>query len=155
MKFKSLLKVTLIITLIISLLNYSSATNPVNPDATPEAKALLDLFYRISGNYTLTGQHNYPNTKDRISSVEILLDGTPVKSEVYNAPCISTAHWDKETQSILISSDVTFTWGGRSVEMKSSEVWKLLEDGNLLQIERTSTGFRGVENRVLLVYVKQ
>ena len=38
---------------------------PVTPKASPEAVALLDLFYNISGKYTLTGQHNYPNIKDR------------------------------------------------------------------------------------------
>jgi mannan endo-1,4-beta-mannosidase len=38
---------------------------PVTPKASPEAVALLDLFYSISGKYTLTGQHNYPNIKDR------------------------------------------------------------------------------------------
>lgn len=40
---------------------------PVTPNASPEAKALLEFFYSISGKYTLTGQHNYPNTKDRNS----------------------------------------------------------------------------------------
>jgi mannan endo-1,4-beta-mannosidase len=34
---------------------------PVNPHATPEARALLHYLYSISGQYTLTGQHNYPN----------------------------------------------------------------------------------------------
>jgi hypothetical protein len=38
---------------------------PVTPRASPEATALLNLFYNISGKYTLTGQHNYPNIKDR------------------------------------------------------------------------------------------
>jgi mannan endo-1,4-beta-mannosidase len=38
---------------------------PVTPKASPEAAALLNLFYSISGKYTLTGQHNYPNIKDR------------------------------------------------------------------------------------------
>ena len=33
---------------------------PVNPDATPEAKALLHYLYSISGTHTLTGQHNFP-----------------------------------------------------------------------------------------------
>lgn len=35
---------------------------PVNPHASPEARALLEYLYSISGHYTLTGQHNYPNT---------------------------------------------------------------------------------------------
>jgi mannan endo-1,4-beta-mannosidase len=37
---------------------------PVTPDASPEVKALLGLLLEISGKCTLTGQHNYPNTKD-------------------------------------------------------------------------------------------
>jgi len=34
---------------------------PVNPHASPEARALLKYFYSISGHYILSGQHNYPN----------------------------------------------------------------------------------------------
>jgi mannan endo-1,4-beta-mannosidase len=64
MKIKSLFKVALIVVLIFTTLNCAKAIVPANPNATPEARALLDLFYRISGKYTLTGQHNYPNTKD-------------------------------------------------------------------------------------------
>jgi mannan endo-1,4-beta-mannosidase len=32
---------------------------PVVPDTSPEARALLSFLYDISGNHTLTGQHNY------------------------------------------------------------------------------------------------
>jgi mannan endo-1,4-beta-mannosidase len=39
--------------------------NPVTKNASPEARALLKFFYSISGEYLLTGQHNYPNVKDR------------------------------------------------------------------------------------------
>jgi mannan endo-1,4-beta-mannosidase len=39
--------------------------NPVTKNASPEARALLKFFYSISGEYILTGQHNYPNVKDR------------------------------------------------------------------------------------------
>ncbi|RPH90979.1 MAG: hypothetical protein EHM72_18425 [Calditrichaeota bacterium] len=49
-----------------SLLGTEKA-KPVTPKASVEAKALLDLFTRISGHYTLSGQHNYPNTRDRNS----------------------------------------------------------------------------------------
>lgn len=35
---------------------------PVNPNASPEARALLRYLYSISGQYTLSGQHNFPNT---------------------------------------------------------------------------------------------
>lgn len=40
---------------------------PVTPNASPEARALLQFLYDISGKYTLTGQHNNPNTKSRNS----------------------------------------------------------------------------------------
>ncbi|MCX6237147.1 MAG: glycosyl hydrolase [Bacteroidia bacterium] len=65
MKIRLLFKGALIVVFVISSFNCTLAIEPVNPNATPEAKALLDLFYRISGKYTLTGQHNYPNTKDQ------------------------------------------------------------------------------------------
>ena len=39
----------------------------VTPDALPEAQALFDALQKISGHYTLTGQHNYPASGDRNS----------------------------------------------------------------------------------------
>ena len=38
-----------------------SAPAPVNPHATPEARALLAYIDSISGKATITGQHNYPS----------------------------------------------------------------------------------------------
>jgi mannan endo-1,4-beta-mannosidase len=38
---------------------------PVTPNASPEAVELLNFFYRISGEYTLSGQHNFPADRDR------------------------------------------------------------------------------------------
>jgi hypothetical protein len=43
------------------------AIEPSNPNATPEAKALIELFHAVSSKYTLTGQHNFPNARDRNS----------------------------------------------------------------------------------------
>lgn len=40
---------------------------PVNPDATPEARALLHEIDTISGHGTLSGQHNFPNSVSRYS----------------------------------------------------------------------------------------
>ena len=36
----------------------------MTPNASPEARALLKFIYSLSGQHTLTGQHNFPNTKD-------------------------------------------------------------------------------------------
>ncbi len=58
--------------------NYCS-NDPVTPNASPEARALLELIYNISGKYMLTGQHNYPNTRDRNSKFAVKYIGeTPV-----------------------------------------------------------------------------
>lgn len=40
---------------------------PVNTDATPEARELLNNIDQISGHFTLTGQHNFPNHVSRWS----------------------------------------------------------------------------------------
>lgn len=67
MKIKNVLKALFIFILVATSFKYSSAVKPANPNTTPEAKALIELFYRVSGKYTFTGQHNYPNAKDRNS----------------------------------------------------------------------------------------
>lgn len=52
----------------VSLLSFQSAAgtnpDPVNPDASPEAIALLRNIYSVSGKSVLTGQHNYPREVD-------------------------------------------------------------------------------------------
>ena len=48
-----------------SLFGSAGAVKPVTPNASPEAVELLKLMYSISGKHTMTGQHNFPNTKDR------------------------------------------------------------------------------------------
>ena len=42
-----------------------NAVRPVTPEASPEAVELLNFLYRISGQHTLSGQHNFPADKDR------------------------------------------------------------------------------------------
>ncbi|MGA3343759.1 MAG: glycosyl hydrolase [Terracidiphilus sp.] len=42
-----------------------TAIEPVNPHATPEARALLAFLSSISGKATIAGQHNFPNVGAR------------------------------------------------------------------------------------------
>ena len=58
---------TMICLIVSSLRGADKSVAPVTPKASPEARALLKFFHDISGKYTLTGQHNYPNVKDRNS----------------------------------------------------------------------------------------
>jgi mannan endo-1,4-beta-mannosidase len=61
------------------LLSFERDIKPVTPNASPEAQALLNFIYNISGQYTLTGQHNYPNAKSRNSQFAASYIGkTPV-----------------------------------------------------------------------------
>jgi mannan endo-1,4-beta-mannosidase len=48
-----------------SLHGAGNAVRPVTPGASPEAAELLNFVYRISGQHTLSGQHNFPADKDR------------------------------------------------------------------------------------------
>ncbi len=52
-----------------------SAPQPVNPHATPEAKALLGYIQSISGQAIITGQHNYPNDGSRWTDLAYDLTG--------------------------------------------------------------------------------
>ena len=52
-----------------------AAPEPVNPHATPEARALLVYLGSISGKATITGQHNYPNDGSRWTDLAYDLTG--------------------------------------------------------------------------------
>ena len=75
---------------------------PVTPNASPEAKALLDLFYSISGKYILTGQHNYPNVRARNSDF--------AKKYIGKTPAVWSTDWgfaeDGDTDSYLARPDI-------------------------------------------------
>lgn len=61
MKRAVLILIILVIGAMVQAQTKIPAEAPVNPHASPEARALLKYLYSISGKYTLTGQHNYPN----------------------------------------------------------------------------------------------
>ena len=67
MKNTNIHALILVSALLLGTLSPAYSQEPVTPNASPEAKALLELTYSISGKYTLTGQHNYPATRDRNS----------------------------------------------------------------------------------------
>jgi mannan endo-1,4-beta-mannosidase len=52
-----------------------AATEPVNPHATPEARALLAYVNSISGRGIIAGQHNYPNDGARWTDLAYDLTG--------------------------------------------------------------------------------
>ena len=52
-----------------------TAPAPVNPHASPEARALLAYLDSISGTATITGQHNFPNDGSRWTDLAYDLTG--------------------------------------------------------------------------------
>ena len=74
MPFKS--ATPLLMAALLSLgLRAQSAPEPVNPHATPEARALLAYIDSISGQGTVSGQHNYPNEGSRWTDLAYDLTG--------------------------------------------------------------------------------
>lgn len=70
MKLRKILFLLVLILLILNASFLQASENeikPANPKISPEALELLKLIHSISGQYTLEGQHNFPNTKDRNS----------------------------------------------------------------------------------------
>ncbi len=65
------IKKTIILIIMLSSQVVNSADNnnagPVNPDATDEAKSLLDFLYTISGKYILSGHHNWNRLPDHFN----------------------------------------------------------------------------------------
>ena len=49
--------------------------SPVNPDASQEARQLLEFLYSIRGRYTLAGQHNFISDPGRYDSVVFAMTG--------------------------------------------------------------------------------
>ena len=58
-------KCMIVLLLVVLPFNNMLAIDPVNPNATPEAKALLKYIQSLTGKYILSGQHNYPATGER------------------------------------------------------------------------------------------
>jgi mannan endo-1,4-beta-mannosidase len=79
-----------------------TAVQPVTPNASPEVRAVLQMLQDISGRYTLTGQHNFPNTKSRNSEFAAKYIG--------KAPAIFASDWGfaqaGDTDSYLARPDI-------------------------------------------------
>jgi len=92
---------------------------------------------------------------DNILHEELALDGEDLRSTRRNAPVVTRVSWDRQTAAMHIESETTFTRGGNSRKVLSSEEWKLSGEGNFLEIRQESTGFNGNALTSFLVYERQ
>ena len=65
----------IIIGAVIAMSSSAQTFNPVNPNATPEAKQLLEFLYSVQGKYCLTGQHNFVSDLKRYDDVVFNITG--------------------------------------------------------------------------------
>lgn len=60
-----LMAVVILLISVATLYSQQVRIPPVTPNASPEAVALLDFLQSLAGKYTLSGQHNFPISRDR------------------------------------------------------------------------------------------
>jgi hypothetical protein len=78
-------------------------------------------------------------------------DGTETDNSANNRKKKSTASWSANMQEFTVMSTTVFERDGNTMEMKSTEIYKLSSDGKVLTIEVTGTSPRG-EFKTSLVY---
>jgi hypothetical protein len=92
---------------------------------------------------------------DEVSTQSLKLDGSDVESRVFNnSPRVQNANWSAQQDSLTVHSKVSFNFGGRALEVKTMDVWRLERRGQKLVIFQTVNSFRGTSSS-MLVYDKQ
>lgn len=96
-----------------------------------------------------------PNGETRTTTEKITTDGKPSESTVFgNSKKVSTAAWSTSGEELTINSTTNFERDGNTFEIKSVEIWKLLDGGKTLSLDVTTTSPRG-ETKNTFVYDKK
>ena len=94
------------------------------------------------------------NGEDRVTPEKLSLDGKETENLAFGtAKRKSTVKWGADGQSITISSVLNLDRDGQTMEIKSTEVWKLV-DAKTLSVETTSTTPQGT-NTIKAVFDKK
>lgn len=79
------------------------------------------------------------NVEDRVTPEKITLDGKESENTVFGtAKRKSTAKWSDDGQTLTITSVLNIDRNGQNMEIKGTEVWKLI-DAKTLSLESTTT----------------
>ncbi|HVG42208.1 MAG TPA: hypothetical protein VM888_11410 [Chitinophagaceae bacterium] len=88
------------------------------------------------------------------TSEKLTFDGKPSESTVFgNSKKSSSSKWSDDGQTLNVASTIILDRNGETIEIKVTEVWKLIDGGNALSIESTSNSTFGT-NTMKLVYDK-
>ncbi len=84
------------------------------------------------------------NGDNVVTSEKLTFDGKTTESTGFaNSKKKSTATWSSDGQIMTINATTAFERDGNTMEIKTVEVWKLIDGGKSLSIESTSTSQRG------------
>lgn len=94
------------------------------------------------------------NGEDITMKETLTFDGKEAESTVFgNAKKKSVAKWSDDGQVLTVNSTILLDRNGEQMEIKTTEVYKLVDNGNALSIESTSTSSWGT-NTMKLMYDK-
>ena len=92
---------------------------------------------------------------EETTSTEIItLDGVECQNTIGERQKTSAATWSEDGASLTISSKMVFEREGNKMEITSTEIWKLTEEGKCLSNDYTSQSPRG-ERKATYVYDKE
>jgi hypothetical protein len=83
------------------------------------------------------------------------LDGTVSENPAYNTTRKSVVTWSADKTSLTIASTMTMERDGQTMEMKSSETWKLTEGGKMLMVDNVRNNREGNEVKTTAAYDKK
>jgi len=92
--------------------------------------------------------------EERTSSETLTMDGKECINEGENRKTTSTVTWSDDGTTMTIQSVREFNRQGETMEMNSTEVWTLSEEGTILKLQSDTTSGMG-ERSVTLIYEKK
>ena len=100
-------------------------------------------------------RHSTNQNGDAVTTKEKLsFDGKETESTVWNnSKKKSSAKWSADGQTLNVNSTILLDRNGEVTEIKVTEVWKLIDNGQALALESTSNSSFGT-NTMKLVYDK-
>ena len=117
-------------------------------------RAATKLTIKQEGNDMSIERVSQNRDGEEITTIEkYTLDGKECENPAFNTTRKSTVTWSEDGNSLTISSTMVFEREGQEMEMKSSEVLTLTDEGKSLSITSTSMSPRG-EMKTTYVYDK-
>ena len=94
------------------------------------------------------------NGDEVIMKEKLTFDGKESESTVFgNSKKKSTAKWSDDGQALTVNSTILLDRNGETIEIKLTETWKLIDNGQALSLESTSNSSFGT-NTMKLFYDK-